>query len=137
MLVGVIAAFQLTNPDYNLGVPYTTFGRIRPLHTNAVIFAFVGNGIFMGVYYSLQRLCKVRMFSDLLSYINFWGWQLIILAAAITLPLGYTTSKEYAELEWPIDIAITILWVVFGINLMGTIIKHREKHLYGSLLPRL
>src|SRR5688572_32724191 len=93
MLIGVIIAFQLARPEMNMGTQYTTFGRIRPLHTNAVIFAFVGNGIFMGVYYSLQRLLKARMFSDVLSKIHFWGWQLIILSAVLTLPLGYTTSK--------------------------------------------
>lgn len=133
MLVGLIAAFELVFPELNMGIPYTTFGRIRPLHTNAVIFAFVGNGIFMGVYYSLQRLCKARMYSDLLSKINFWGWQLIIVSAAISLPLGYTTSKEYAELEWPIDIAITLIWVVFGWNMFGTIMKRRERHLYVAI----
>ena len=133
MLVGVIVAFQLANPAMNMGTEYTTFGRIRPLHTNAAIFAFVGNGIFMGVYYALQRLCKTRMFSDTLSQIHFWGWQLIILAAAITLPLGFTTSKEYAELEWPIDIAITVIWVVFGWNMFGTILKRRERHLYVAI----
>ncbi len=133
MLVGLIAAIQLIWPFLNLELPYTTFGRIRPLHTNAVIFAFVGNGIFTGVYYSLQRLCKARMFNDLLSNINFWGWQIIILSAVLTLPLGFTSGKEYAELEWPIDIAITLLWVVFGINMMGTIIKRREKHLYVAI----
>lgn len=133
MTVGLLAAFQLFTPDANLGNQYTTFGRIRPLHTNAVIFAFVGNGIFMGVYYSLQRLLKARMFSDMLSKVHFWGWQLIILAAAITLPLGFTTSHEYAELEWPIDIAITLIWVVFGINMFGTIIKRRERHMYVAI----
>ncbi|MBC7568516.1 MAG: cytochrome-c oxidase, cbb3-type subunit I [Spirosoma sp.] len=133
MIVGLIAATQLFEPAANLGQPYTTFGRIRPLHTNAVIFAFVGNAIFMGVYHSLQRLCKTRMYSDLLSKINFWGWQLIILSAVATLPLGFTSSKEYAELEWPIDIAITIVWVVFGINMFGTIIKRRERHLYVAI----
>jgi len=133
MTVGLLIAFQLFTPEANLGNQYTTFGRIRPLHTNAVIFAFVGNGIFMGVYYSLQRLLKARMFNDLLSKVHFWGWQLIILAAAITLPLGYTTSHEYAELEWPIDIAITIIWVVFGINMFGTIIKRRERHMYVAI----
>jgi cytochrome c oxidase cbb3-type subunit I/II len=132
MLVGVIVASQLFKPELNV-TQYGTFGRLRPLHTNAVIFAFVGNAIFMGVYYSLQRLCKARMFSDLLSKIHFWGWQLIIVAAAITLPLGLTTSKEYAELEWPIDIAITLIWVVFGINMFGTIIKRRERHLYVAI----
>ena len=117
----------------NMHNQYTTFGRIRPLHTNAVIFAFVGNAIFMGVYYSLQRLMKARMFSDILSRIHFWGWQLIIISAVITLPLGLTTSHEYAELEWPIDIAITIIWVVFGINMFGTIIKRRERHIYVAI----
>ncbi|MEO5911228.1 MAG: cytochrome-c oxidase, cbb3-type subunit I [Pelobium sp.] len=133
MTVGLLIATQLFSPSMNMGNQYTTFGRIRPLHTNAVIFAFVGNAIFMGVYYSLQRLLKARMFSDLLGKIHFWGWQLIIVAAVITLPLGFTTSHEYAELEWPIDIAITIIWVVFGINMFGTIIKRREKHLYVAI----
>lgn len=133
MLVGVLVAFQIFEPSANLGMAETTFGRIRPLHTNAVIFAFVGNGIFMGVYYSLQRLCKARMFNDTLSKIHFWGWQLIIVAAVATLPFGYTTSKEYAELEWPIDIAITLIWVVFGWNMMGTILKRRERHLYVAI----
>ncbi len=133
MLVGLLVAIQLYEPAANLGNQYTSFGRIRPLHTNAIIFAFVGNAIFMGVYYSLQRLCKARMFSDLLSNIHFWGWQLIIVAAAITLPLGITTSKEYAELEWPIDIAITLIWVVFGWNMFGTIIKRRERHMYVAI----
>ena len=133
MLVGVLIASQMFAPAANLGNQYTTFGRIRPLHTNAVIFAFVGNAIFMGVYYSLQRLCKARMFSDLLSKIHFWGWQLIILSAVATLPLGITTSHEYAELEWPIDIAITLIWVVFGINMFGTIVKRRERHLYVAI----
>ena len=133
MLVGLTVACQLVWPVLNFGTEYTTFGRIRPLHTNAVIFAFVGNGIFAGVYYSLQRLCKTRMYSDLLSSINFWGWQLIIISAVITLPLGITSSKEYAELEWPIDIAITIIWVVFGWNLFATILKRRESHLYVAI----
>ncbi|MGY6560905.1 MAG: cytochrome-c oxidase, cbb3-type subunit I [Luteibaculaceae bacterium] len=133
MLVGLYAAAQFVWPELTFGIPYTTFGRIRPLHTNAVIFAFVGNGIFTGVYYSLQRLLKTRMWSDKLSQINFWGWQAIIVSAAITLPLGFTSSKEYAELEWPIDIAITLIWVVFGLNMMMTIIKRREKHLYVAI----
>src|SRR5574339_451458 len=130
---GLLIACQLFWPDLNLNLQFTTFGRLRPLHTNAVIFAFVGNGMFMGIYYSLQRLLKARMYSDFLSWANFWGWQLIIVAAAITLPLGLTTSKEYAELEWPIDIAITLVWVFFTINLLGTIIKRREKHLYVAI----
>lgn len=133
MTVGLLVASQLIKPELNLGNQYTSFGRIRPLHTNAVIFAFVGNAIFMGVYYSMQRLLKARMFSDTLSKIHFWGWQLIIVAAAITLPLGITTSHEYAELEWPIDIAITLIWVVFGINMFGTIIKRREQHMYVAI----
>lgn len=133
MLVGLWVALQLVFPTVlNFG-PWFNFGRLRPLHTNAVIFAFVGNGIFMGVYYSLQRLLKARMYSDVLSNIHFWGWQLIIVAAAITLPLGITTSKEYAELEWPIDIAITLIWVVFGINMFGTILRRRERHLYVAV----
>lgn len=133
MLVGLIVASQLFAPVMNLANQYTTFGRIRPLHTNAVIFAFVGNAMFMGVYYSLQRLCKARMFSDKLSKIHFWGWQTIILLAAVTLPLGITTSKEYAELEWPIDILIALIWVIFAINMFGTIIKRREKHMYVAI----
>ncbi len=133
MLVGLLASVQLFYPDANLNFQFISFGRIRPLHTNAVIFAFVGNGMFMGIYYSLQRLCKARMFSDWLSWFNFWGWQIIIVSAAITLPLGYTTSKEYAELEWPIDLAITIVWVAFAVNLFGTIAKRREKHMYVAI----
>ncbi len=133
MLVGLLVALQFVFPELNFGTPYTTFGRIRPLHTNAVIFAFVGNAIFAGIYYSLPRLLKTPMWSKLLSNINFWGWQTIILSAAITLPLGYTSSKEYAELEWPIDIAIAIIWVVFGVNMFMTIIKRRERHLYVAI----
>jgi cytochrome c oxidase cbb3-type subunit I/II len=133
MLVGLTAALQIVFPELNFGISFTTFGRIRPLHTNAIIFAFVGNGIFAGVYYSLQRLLKTRMWSDAFSNINFWGWQLIILAAAITLPLGLTTGKEYAELEWPIDIAIALIWVVFGVNMFMTILKRRERHLYVAI----
>lgn len=132
MLAGLWVALQLVFPQMNI-TQYGSFGRLRPLHTNAVIFAFVGNGIFMGVYYSLQRLCKARMFSDKLSNIHFWGWQLIIVAAAITLPVGLTQGAEYAELIWPIDVAITIIWVVFGWNMFGTIIKRREKHLYVAI----
>jgi cytochrome c oxidase cbb3-type subunit I/II len=133
MLVGLLIALQLVFPDLNFGLQYTSYGRIRPLHTNAVIFAFVGNAIFAGIYYSIQRLCKTRLFSDLLSKIHFWGWQLIILSAAITLPLGLTTSKEYAELEWPIDIAIALIWVVFSANVIGTLIKRREEHIYVAM----
>lgn len=133
MLVGLILAFMFLFPNITSGIPFLSFGRLRPLHTNAVIFAFVGNAMFAGVYYSMQRLLKARMFSDFLSKLHFWGWQLIIVAAAITLPLGYTTSKEYAELEWPIDIAIALIWVVFGINMIGTIIKRRERHIYVAI----
>ncbi|MCG6959234.1 cytochrome-c oxidase, cbb3-type subunit I [bacterium BMS3Abin03] len=133
MLVGIFIATQLFVPSLSFNLPFLTFGRIRPLHTNAVIFAFVGNAIFMGVYYSLPRLCKASMFSKALSNFHFWGWQLIIVAAAISLPMGFTTSKEYAELEWPIDIAIAVVWIAFGINMFGTIIKRREKHMYVAI----
>lgn len=136
MLVGLIAASQLAFPNFfndYLGFSFLSFGRIRPLHTNAVIFAFVGNGIFMGVYYSLQRLLKTRMWSDKLSNINFWGWQFIILCAVLTLPLGMTSGKEYAELEWWIDILITIMWVAFGWNMFATILVRRVKHLYVAI----
>ena len=133
MLVGLILAFMFLFPNMTDGVSWLSFGRLRPLHTNAVIFAFVGNALFAGVYYSMQRLLKARMFSDVLSNINFWCWQLIIVGAAITLPLGITTSKEYAELEWPFDIAIAIVWVVFGINMIGTILKRRQRHLYVAI----
>tara|TARA_R110002050_G_scaffold184406_2_gene317938 strand:- start:84516 stop:86696 length:2181 start_codon:yes stop_codon:yes gene_type:complete len=133
MSVGLMLAFMFMFPNYTDGISWLSFGRLRPLHTNAIIFAFVGNAIFAGVYYSTQRLLKARMFSDVLSKINFWGWQLIIVGAAITLPLGFTSSKEYAELEWPFDIAIAVVWVVFGWNLIGTIIKRRQRHLYVAI----
>ncbi|MEJ8842787.1 cytochrome-c oxidase, cbb3-type subunit I [Lacibacter sp. H375] len=133
MLAGLWAAIQIYMPAASLDYAGTTFGRLRPIHTNAVIFAFVGNCMFTGIYYSLQRLCKARMFSDKLSWIHFWGWQSIIVVAAITLFLGYTTGKEYAELEWPVDIMITLVWVVFGINMFGTIFKRRESHLYVAI----
>lgn len=133
MLVGLTLAFMYLFPNLTEGVPWLSYGRLRPLHTNVVIFAFVGNAIFAGVYYSLQRLLKTRMYSDLLSNINFWGWQLMLVGAAVTLPLGHTSSKEYAELEWPLDVAIAIVWVVFGINMIGTIIKRRERHMYVAV----
>ncbi len=133
MLVGLTIALQLPFPGLNFGTPFTSFGRLRPLHTNAVIFAFVGNGMFLGYYYMAQRLLKTRNFSDLLSRIHFWGWQAIILCAAATLVLGFTTAKEYAELEWPIDILIALVWVIWGINMIGTILRRREKHLYVAL----
>src|SRR6186997_2829257 len=117
-LVGIIVALKLVFPGLLQGIAQLSYGRLRPLHTNAAIFAFAGNAIFVGVYYSLQRLCKARMFSDRLSAIHFWGWQFVIVLAALTLPLGFTTSKEYAELEWPIDLLITAVWVTFGWNLI-------------------
>jgi cytochrome c oxidase cbb3-type subunit I/II len=132
MLVGVIIATQMAFWQTNLG-PYLSFGRLRPLHTNAVIFAFVGNSIFCGIYYSTQRLLKTRMANDILSRIHFWGWQLIIVAAAITLPLGISQSKEYAELEWPIDIMIALVWVVFAVNFFWTLAKRKEKHIYVAI----
>lgn len=133
MVVGLWVAIQIYYPAASLNLAYTTFGRLRPLHTNAIIFAFVGNACFTGIYYSLQRLCKSRMWSDKLSWLHFWGWQAIIAGAAITLPLGLTTGAEYAELIWPIDIAITLIWVVFGINMMMTIVNRREKHIYVAI----
>jgi cytochrome c oxidase cbb3-type subunit I/II len=132
MLVGLIVALELAYPALNVR-PWMSFGRLRPLHTNAVIFAFAGNAFFTGAYYSSQRLLKARMFSDLLSNLHFWGWQLIIVAAAVTLPLGFTQAKEYAELEWPIDIAIAVVWVIFAVNFFGTIARRRERHLYVAL----
>ena len=133
MLLGVTIAFQLADFRFNMGMPWTTFGRLRPLHTNAAIFAFCGNAIFAGIYYSHQRLLKARLFNDVLSRIHFWGWQFIIVSAALTLPFGITTGKEYAELEWPIDILITLIWVVFAVNFFGTIIRRRERHIYVAI----
>ena len=132
-VVGLLIALQLANPWFNFNTPWLSFGRLRPLHTNAVIFAFAGNAFFTGCYYSTQRLLKARMFSDGLSKFHFWGWQAIIVAAALTLPLGFTQAKEYAELEWPIDIAIAVVWVAFAINFFGTLIKRRERHIYVAL----
>jgi cytochrome c oxidase cbb3-type subunit I/II len=133
MLVGVFIALELASWHLNLGAKWITFGRLRPLHTNAAIFAFAGNAIFGGIYYSTQRLCRARMFNDLLSKIHFWGWQAIIVSAAITLPLGISRAKEYAELEWPISIAITVIWVVFAVNFFGTLARRRERHMYVAL----
>jgi len=133
MLVGLTVATQLAAPEMNLGKSWTSFGRLRPLHTNAIIFAFAGNAIFCGVYYSTQRLLKARMWSSALSALHFWGWQLIIVAAAVTLVLGFTQAKEYAELEWPIDIAIAVVWVAFSVNLFGTIATRRERHIYVAI----
>jgi cbb3-type cytochrome c oxidase subunit I len=133
MLVGLILAVQLAWWPANLNVPWLSFGRLRPLHTNAVIFAFAGNAIFAGVYYSTQRLCRVPMWNAMLSKVHFWGWQLIIVAAAISLPLGLTQGKEYAELIWPIDIAVALIWVVFAINFFGTVATRKTKHMYVAL----
>ncbi len=132
-LVGLLIALQLANPWFNFDVPWLSFGRLRPLHTNAVIFAFAGNAIFTGIFYSTQRLLKTRMFSDGLSNFHFYGWQAIIIAAALTLPLGFTQAKEYAELEWPIDIAIAVVWVAFAVNFFGTLARRRERHIYVAL----
>jgi cytochrome c oxidase cbb3-type subunit I/II len=132
MLVGALAALQLAWWHANLA-PYLTYGRIRPVHTNAVIFAFVGNMLFAGIYYSTQRLVKARLASDLLAKIHFWGWQAIIVSAAVTLPLGFTQGKEYAELEWPIDLAIAAVWIVFAIEFFWTLARRVEKHLYVAI----
>jgi cytochrome c oxidase cbb3-type subunit I/II len=132
-LVGLFIALELVLPGLSGGLPFLSFGRLRPLHTNAAIFAFAGNAVFTAVYYSSQRLLKARMFSDRLSRFHFWGWQAIIVSAALTLPFGITQSKEYAELEWPIDIAIAIVWVAFAINVFGTIARRRERHLFVAI----
>jgi len=136
LLVGLLVAFLFLFPNYltfGMDMPWLSFGRLRPLHTNAAIFAFVGNGFFLGMYYSMQRLLKTRMFSDFLSRLHFWGWQTIIVLAAITLPLGYTSTKEYAELEWPIDVLVVLIWVVMGINMVGTLLKRRQRHIYVAI----
>lgn len=134
MLAGLIVALLLVLPKLFGGLEWLSFGRLRPLHTNAAIFAFAGNAIFAAVYYSTQRLCKARMWSDVLSRLHFWGWQAIIVAAAVTLPLGITQSKEYAELEWPIDLAIAVVWLgFFGSNFLMTLINRRERHMYVAL----
>ncbi len=130
MLVGVLIAAQLAWPALNFDTPWLTFGRLRPLHTNAVIFAFGGSALFGTSYYIVQRTCQARLISDGLAAFTFWGWQLVILAAAITLPLGITTSKEYAELEWPIDILIAVVWVSYAVVFFGTIMKRKTRHIY-------
>ena len=130
MLVGVFIAAQMAWPALNFDIPWLTFGRLRPLHTNAVIFAFGGSALFATSYYVVQRTCHVRLFADKLAAFTFWGWQLVIVSAAITLPLGITTSKEYAELEWPIDVLITLVWVTYAIVFFGTLAKRRIKHIY-------
>jgi len=133
MLVGVIIASQLNFWRLNFNLPWLTFGRLRPLHTNAAIFAFVGNMMFAGVYYSTQRLVKARLASDFLSALHFWGWQAIIVAAAMTLPLGLTRGKEYAELIWPINLAVAVIWVVFAVNFFWTLARRHEPSLYVAL----
>jgi len=130
MLVGVYIAAELAWPVLNFDIPWLTFGRLRPLHTNAVIFAFGGSALFSTSYYVVQRTCHVRLYNDGLAAFTFWGWQLIIVLAAITLPLGITTSKEYAELEWPIDILIAVVWVAYAVVFFGTILQRRIKHIY-------
>jgi cytochrome c oxidase cbb3-type subunit 1 len=130
MLVGVFIAAQLAWPALNFDIPWLTYGRLRPLHTNAVIFAFGGSGLFATSYYVVQRTCQVRLFGGPLVAFTFWGWMAVIVAAAITLPLGITSSKEYAELEWPIDILIALVWVAYAIVFFGTIIKRRTPHIY-------
>ena len=130
MTVGVLIAAQMAWPALNFDIPWLTFGRLRPLHTNAVVFAFGGSALFATSYYVVQRTCHVRLISDKLAAFTFWGWTLIILLAAISLPLGITSSKEYAELEWPIDLLITVVWVVYAIVFFGTIFKRRVKHIY-------
>ncbi len=137
-LAGLLVAVLLVIPKlfepFGFSAQFLSFGRLRPLHTNAAIFAFAGNGIFAAIYYSTQRLCKARMWSDTLSWLHFWGWQAIIVAAAITLPLGITQSKEYAELEWPIDLAIAVVWLgFFGTNFLMTLLNRRERHIYVAL----
>ncbi|MCA9134262.1 MAG: cbb3-type cytochrome c oxidase subunit I, partial [Planctomycetales bacterium] len=134
MLVGLLVATFLVVPMLTGGLPWIAFGRLRPLHTNAAIFAFAGNGIFAAIYYSTQRLCKARMWSDTLSHMHFWGWQAIIVAAAITLPLGLTQSREYAEMVWPIDVAVAVVWLfIFGGNFLMTLVHRRERHMYVAL----
>ncbi len=130
MLVGVLIAAQLAWPELNLGIPWLTYGRLRPLHTNAVIFAFGGCALFSTSLYIVQRTCQVRLFAPKLAWFTFWGWQAIILAAAISLPLGYTTGKEYAELEWPIDLLIAVVWVSYAVVFFGTLATRKVSHIY-------
>jgi len=130
MAAGVFIAAQLAWPALNFDLPWLSFGRLRPLHTNAVIFAFGGSALFATSYYIVQRTCRTRLFSDTLASFTFWGWQLIIVAAAITLPLGMTSAKEYAELEWPIDILVALVWVAYVVNFLGTVAIRKESHIY-------
>ena len=132
MLVGVILAAQLIWPDLTFGVEWLSYGRLRPLHTNAVIFAFGGSGLFAVSYYIVQRTCQTRLWAEKLAAFTFWGWTTVIVLAAVTLPLGFTSSKEYAELEWPIDILITLVWVAYALVFFGTIVKRKTKHIYVS-----
>ena len=132
MLVGVILAAQLIWPDLTFGIEWLSYGRLRPLHTNAVIFAFGGSAMFAVSYYIVQRTCQARLWAEKLAAFTFWGWTLVIVLAAVTLPLGITTSKEYAELEWPIDLLITVVWVSYALVFFGTIIKRKTKHIYVS-----
>ncbi len=130
MLVGVLLAAQLAFPSLNGGIPWLSFGRLRPLHTNAVIFAFGGNLLFAAIYYSLQRTCRSKLWSDKLAEFTYWGWLAVVLSAVVTLPLGYTSGHEYAELEWPIDIGIAVVWIALGINFFGTLAIRKEKHIF-------
>jgi cytochrome c oxidase cbb3-type subunit I len=130
MLVGAIIAAQLTWPQLNFDLPWLTYSRLRPLHTNAVIFAFGGSALFATSYYVVQRTCHARLFSDGLASFTFWGWQIVIVLAAISLPMGWTSGKEYAELEWPIDLLIAVVWVAYAIVFLGTIVKRRVAHIY-------
>ena len=130
MLVGVVIAAQLLWPELNFNVPWLSYGRLRPLHTNAVIFAFGGSALFATSYYVVQRTCHTRLFSEALAAFTFWGWQAVIVAAAITLPLGITTSKEYAELEWPIDILIALVWIAYAVVFFGTLARRKVAHIY-------
>ena len=130
MLVGVVIAAQLMFPDLTYGIPWLSYGRLRPLHTNAVVFAFGGSALFATSYYVVQRTCHTRLFADKLAAFTFWGWTAVILLAVVTLPQGITTSKEYAELEWPIDILIAVVWVSYAIVFFGTIFKRKTPHIY-------
>jgi cytochrome c oxidase cbb3-type subunit 1 len=132
MGLGVFIASQLVWPELNFGLPWTTFGRLRPLHTNLVIFAFGGCALFATSYYVVQRTCQTRLISDSLAAFTFWGWQAVIVGAIVTLPMGFTTTKEYAELEWPLAILLAIVWVTYGLVFFGTIVKRKTKHIYDS-----
>jgi cytochrome c oxidase cbb3-type subunit 1 len=130
MAVGVLIAAQLIWPELNFNTPWLSYGRLRPLHTNGVIFAFGGSALFATSYYVVQRTCQTRLFSDKLAAFTFWGWQAVLVGAVITLPMGFTSTKEYAELEWPLDILITLVWVAYAVVFFGTIAKRRVRHIY-------